>query len=450
MEGNPMRKWRTLITPSPAEDVASFRLGIVGDLLTQELVPGELTRELKARALKRYRRPGAETTHRYHYKTLQRWYLAAKKDLRGLAPRSRKRGVALNLTDRQRQILLDVRQEHPNASAELVLSEGIRNGVVDAGQISVTTLRRLYRARGLTRGAHNRTDRRQRRRWAAARVGAVWHADVCHVFVRQPDGTRKRILVHAIVDDHSRFVVAIEARLGETENDMLALLCAALMRHPRPDILYLDNGSTYSGKVLAVLCQRLGIRLVHAKPYDPRARGKMERLWSSMRGQCTDFLDIASLHDVNAAVLAWTDRYHRQPHAGLLGQLPRKRYLDGVRKLGAPLTAREIALALEITVTRRVRGDNTLSLEGRTFEVTGRHLIGRTIHVVVDPFTDLPIRARYDDRDVPVAICDPVANGRRTRAATADEGAARSSDTSAYFAPIAGLLAAARREVDDG
>ena len=41
-----------------------------------------------------------------------------------------------------------------------------------------------------------------------------------------------------------------------------------------------------------------------------------------MRQRCTDHLPTdATLHDVNAALLAWLDEdYHRRPHAGLLGQ----------------------------------------------------------------------------------------------------------------------------------
>ncbi len=438
-----MTQWTKFLSASPQEDTASFRLGIVGDLLTCDLGPGDLTSELKRRAALRYRPPGSKTTRTYHYKTLQRWYLAAKRDLRLLRRRSRKKGFALALTEEQRQILLDVRRAHPSAAADLILSEAERNGLVDEGLVSVSTLRRFYRAAGLTRQRLNRSARRQRRRWEAAHVGAVWHADVCHVFVRQPDGTRKRVLVHAIMDDCGRFVVAIEAKETETEVDMLALLCTALLQHPAPGVLYLDNGACYSGKVLQLLCQRLSIRLVHAEPYDPQARGKMERFWATMRGQCTNFLDIASVHDVNAAVLAWVDEsYHRRPHAGLMGKTPSVRYRVGQARLPAPTAPEILAAALEVTIRRRVRRDNTVSIDGRTFDVTGQHLVGRTVDVTIDPLTAEPIRAAYDNLDVPIALCDPKANARRSRAEVA---VPETKDVSAHFSPIAGLLAAVRK-----
>ena len=45
----------------------------------------------------------------------------------------------------------------------------------------------------------------------------------------------------------------------------------------------------YRGEVLITVCHRLGIVLLHAKPYDPQARGKMERFWRTLREQVLVF-----------------------------------------------------------------------------------------------------------------------------------------------------------------
>jgi transposase InsO family protein len=55
------------------------------------------------------------------------------------------------------------------------------------------------------------------------------------------------------------------------------------MAHGKCDALYVDNGATYRGAVLQLCCSRLGITLLHAKPYDAPARGKMERFWRRTR-----------------------------------------------------------------------------------------------------------------------------------------------------------------------
>ncbi len=431
-------------TPSKAEAKALFRLGIVGDLLARDLSPGELRAELEARAAQRYREPGAPASRQYHWKTLQAWLYAAKHGGHAaLTPKSRKQGFALALTPEQRDLLLQIRMEHPSAPAGMILDTAVQQGTLEAGQLSVSTLRRLFAEAGLPRASFDRSTRRDRRRWDAARVGALWHADVCHVWVRDLSGVPRKVYVHGVLDDHSRYVVALEAREHEQEVDALSVLCGAMLRYPAPDALYLDRGACYRGEVLALACARLDVKLVHAQPYDPQARGKMERFWRTLRQRCTDHLPAgATLHDVNAALLAFLDgHYHVRPHASLMGQAPAKRFHEGLRALQRPRTAKELAAALEISMKRRVAGDATFTVEGRVFEVRGRHLAHKMIEVVVDPFTGAVLRASYQDNPVVVGACDPMLNRRRGRAKPAEEAA-----PTVRFNPIAALLDQARKE----
>ena len=166
-----------------------------------------------------------------------------------------------------------------------------------------------------------------RRRGSAGRrraPGALWHADVCHGPALTIDGKSRPLRIHALLDDASRFIVAIEARHTERETDMLEILVRALRRHGPPDVLYLDNGSTYIGEILRTACARLGISLLHARPYDAPARGKMERFWRTLREGCLDHLgSLTSLHDVEVRLCAFLDEhYHRAPHASLMGRAP--------------------------------------------------------------------------------------------------------------------------------
>jgi putative transposase len=437
------------LRPSHREAVALFRHGVIGDLLARELARGDLEKELRRRAKQRYRPPGFERTRTYHWKTLQRWYYAAKDDpTGGLLPKSRARGRALELDSEQRSLLLDMRMEHPSAAAELILSEAVRNGVVEQGQVSLSTLRRLFEEAGLRRVSVNRLVRAdiQRRRWQAASPGSLWHGDVCHLLLVDGTGRQVRVMVHGFLDDASRYVPALVARAQEREVDMLEVLCGALLRHPAPKTLYLDNGACYRGEVLALVCQRLGIRLVHATPYSPEARGAQERFWRTMRQRCTDhYSGTPTLHEVNQALWAWVDvDYHRRPHAGLLGETPRGCYFDALKKHRAPFKPLELARALEVEKTRRVRKDATFSLDGGLYEVSGRHLGGKTITLVVDGLTGRLLRASWRGRPVSVGPCDPVANRSRKRPSVTE--AETPPANSVPFDPIANLLQKAREE----
>ena len=427
------------------EAVAAFRLSVVGDLLVRDLEPGELTDELKRKARRRYRPPGSATTRTFHWKTLQSWLLQAREGTHRLQPESRKRGFALALDDEQRQTLLDIRRSHISASADLILSEAVRNGLIAEGQVSAPTLRRLFRAHGLSRASLNRASRRSnRRRWSARTAGYLWHADVCHVRATTPTGRTRTWRVHAILDDRSRYVVALQVCETETEADLLRVLCTALMQNPAPAVFFVDNGPCYRGEVLAAMTQRLEIRLVHAKPYDPEARGKMERLWRTMRQQCTDHLGpIETAGQLVNILWAWLDSYHRRPHAGLMGQHPRDVYLKETQ--GRPTrTAGSIAKALEKTERRRVSKAATLSIDGELYETEG-WLAGKTLEIRLCGLTGKLLGASHDGRDVPLGPCDPVANAGRIRPAD-NTLAAPSADRP--FHPVEGWLAAARENHD--
>jgi transposase InsO family protein len=315
-------------------------------------------------------------------------------------------------------------------------------------QVSDSTLRRLYREEGLSRVSLRRANRPdvQRRRWQSAAVGDLWHGDVCHLILADEVGRPRRVLAHGLLDDASRYAPALVGRTAETEADMLEVLCGALLRHPPPKMLYFDNGACYRGDVLALVCQRLGIRLVHATPYSPEARGSQERFWRTMRQRCTDHLSpTASLHDVNQALWAWLDAdYHRRPHAGLLGETPRRRYLDGLAGLPAPVTPKQLARAVEVELTRRIRKDATFDLDGNVHEVTGRHLAGKQIDVVVCGLTGRLLRASWNGEPVRVGVCDPIANRERRRPDAAPE-----TKAGVPFDPIAALLQKAREQNDD-
>jgi len=430
--------------PTRAEAIALFRLGVVGDLLTRELAPGELRDELVVRAAQRYRPPGAGSSRTFHWKTLQAWFYAAKHGgHQKLLPASRRKGFATSLPPEKRALLLQIRREHPSAAAGLILDVAVRQNIVAKDEVSPSTLRRLFAAAGVPRTSATRTDRRERRRWDAGRVGALWHGDVCHIWVRTLAGAPRKLYVHGLLDDHSRYVPVLEARETEKETDMLSVLCSALLRVPTPEVLYLDNGSCYRGETLALACARLGIRLVHAQPYDPQARGKMERFWRTLRQGCTDHLPPgASLHDVNAALLAFLDgEYHARPHAGLMGEAPTRRFHTGVQELGRARSAKELAAALEVSIQRRIGNALTFSVEGRLYEVRGRHLAGKTVDVVADPFTGTILRVLFDGQPIVFGLCDMAANGHRARA-----GALPAPELTVPFDPIAMLLEKARKE----
>lgn len=410
----------TLLPKDQAEQVALFRSEIIGALSRRELAHGELRGELHALSLTLFRPPGADCTRRFSIPTLERWLYDYKKGgLAALCPKPRSdRGHAQELSAEQQTLLCDIRCEHPTASVALILRTLILDGRIDKDALSESTLSRFFKEKGLDRQAlAQRGHTRARLRWQAERPGALWHGDVCHAPNIRIGQTQFPVRIHALLDDASRYVVALEARTTEKESDMLELLVGALRRHGAPDALYLDNGATYRGDALRLGCERLGITLLHAKPYDAPARGKMERFWRTLRQGCLDYLgELSSHHDVNLRLRAFLDQhYHRTPHGALVGKSPAQVYAAGERAPDA-LTEAKIRSALTMRDPRRVRRDSTLSIAGTDYEIDQSYLCGRVVTVVrcLVEGGDPPY-VEHEGQRLVLHPVDPIKNARRKR-----------------------------------
>ncbi len=408
------------------EEIALYRAQIIGQVAHMDLAHGDLCFALVELSKQRFRPPQSRTTRTYSVPTLQRWYYHYRQGgLEALKPKQRKdAGHGKQLPKALVELLLDIRREHPSASAMLIRDTLIADGRLDAEAISVSTLRRIYAEHDLPRLARDKTpeDQTQRLRWQAAHPNALWHGDVCHgTQITTLDGKKINLRIHGLLDDASRTIIALEAHASEKEVDMLGVFTRAIQRHGCPDAIYLDNGSTYRGEALSIACGRLEIGLIHAKPYDPQARGKMERFWRTLRGRCLDHLTgVNSLHDVNVRLHAFVDAYyHPKPHAGLLGKSPQEVWDAHWRAHPeGPQRADEARLrgAMTVRKKRRVRNDSTLSHLGKDWEIRRGFFAKKLVTVAHCPL-DSPVIPWVEADDVIIALhaVRPVSNSHRER-----------------------------------
>jgi putative transposase len=419
------------LTPkNHAERVAIFRHTVIGRLLVREFVHGELRAELLALSRQRFRPPEADSTRCYAASTLERWYYACKKSgADALMPKPRAdKGHGRKLDPAMRELLCDIRAENRSASVPTILITLQEEGLLskdpkDEHAASPQTVRKLFAARGLTRVSAKvatnddpQEGPKMRLKWQAAHPGALWHGDVCHFSILN-GGVKKPVRIHAHLDDASRYVPGIEAFWKEREQDMLTLFIDTLRVHGPPDALYLDNGATYTGEALITFCHRIGTLLLHPKPYDPQARGKMERFWRTLRegllAFCTGEM---SLEELNRRLRAFVDRYHKTPHAGLLGRTPGSVYR--AHKRTDDLDEQKLSKALMVRETRRVSHDNLVHIDGVAWELDQGFLAGKTVTIVRSLLTvAAPPAVELEGKLLPLHPVDPIHNAKSKRPA---------------------------------
>jgi len=409
------------LTPkNHAEAVAMFRHAVIGPVCARELSRGQLAAALRELSSQRVRPPGSNVTRTYSVPTLERWVYAYRiGGLPALQPRQRSdQGRGRYLTPELRQLMCDIRIEHPNASASLIVQTLEADGRLSPNTIKPSTVRKLLRQQGLDRLAvRDGAGATMRLRWQAAVPDALWHGDVCHGPTLQLSSVRTPIRIHGMLDDCSRYVVALEAHASEREQDMLHVLIRALRLHGKCDMLYLDNGATYRGEILQTACSRLGISLVHARPYDPEARGKMERFWRTLREGCLDHLgQVGSLAEINQRLRVFLERYyHNKPHAGLMGRAPETVYAP-TQRVPNVVSEAHLRQALAVRERRRVRRDTTVSVLGQVYELQQGFLAGRVVDIVYSHLDDPPQPAvEYEGKHYALSLVDPVSNSQRIR-----------------------------------
>jgi putative transposase len=245
-------------------------------------------------------------------------------------------------------------------------------------------------------------------RFEAKRPGDLWIGDAMH----GPAVGGRRAMLFAFLDDHSRALVGYRFGHGEDVLRLETALRAGLAARGVPAALYVDNGSPFASKQLLRACATLGIRLIHSKPGRPQGRGKIERVFRTVREQFVIELEtrgIAGLGELNRLFSAWVETvYHRRVHSETKAAPIARLLAAGTPVLPDPERLRAAFLWAE---TRTVTKTATVSLFGNGYEVHAA-LAGRRVELIFDPADLERIEVRHEGRPVGNAV--PVRIERHT------------------------------------
>jgi putative transposase len=375
---------------------ALFRLSVLGPLASRErLERGELQQIIRELAGREYAIPGTRRRH-LGEKTIQAWYYAWRaQGIDGLTPKPRIDRGQSKLANTTQEAILAAKRDNPRRSIRQIRQLLETAGTVAHGSLSRSTIHRLLQQHDLSRISGSASLPEEKRSFVAASAGAIWYGDVMHGPHVPISGRLAKTYLVSLFDDASRLVAHSAFCPGETALDIEGVLKQALLKRGIPIRLVVDNGAAYRAQTLQGICARLGIHLIHCRPYAPEGKGKLERWHRTCRDQFLTEIDerlITSLDDLNARLWAWLEQvYHRSPHAGLAGMTPLARYqqdLAKIRTLG-PQAAILDALFLH-RVSRLVKKDGTVSYHGTRFEVPFE-LSGKTVRLVVDPHTEVVV-----------------------------------------------------------
>ena len=276
------------------------------------------------------------------------------------------------------------------------------------------TIQRHFRRIGMTRRSLA-TAKVAFGRFEAARTNELWVGDALH----GPIVGRHKAILFAFLDDHSRCFTGYRWVTAEDTVRAEAAFRAGLASRGLPEAVYLDNGSPFVSAQLLRACASLGIRMIHSRPGRPEGRGKIERVFRTVRDQFLVEAGHAAIDDVarlNQLFAAWVETvYHRAVHSET-NMTPIERFAAGGKRRHP--SAEQLHEAFLWSEARTVTKTATVSLFANTYEVDAA-LVGRRVELIFDPFDLTRIEVRYNRRPMGAAV--PMVIGRHSHPAARPE-----------------------------
>ncbi len=364
-------------------ELALFRFSLIAPLVNQT-VTGTAKDYLEQVCARPHQVPGMGLKE-LSPNTVRRWLFDYRHHgLEGLKRKPRNdRGLSRTLNAEMAQAIKEMKMLNPHKTATCIYHTLLSDGALGSPPVSLSTVQRFIRNLDIPA-----EDVVERKRFAFEFANDCWQADTLFGVYLNVDGKKKRTFLMALLDDCSRLLLHGEFFFEENTHNLQTVFKKAILKRGLPKKLFCDNAKVYDSLQLKLICASLGIILVHGRPYSPASRGKIERMFRTVRMQFLESLDLAeidSLEALNAKFLSYAEStYNQRPHSGLQGCSPMDRYLKDkatLRFVSCPESLEQVFLH---EVNRKVKKDATISLFNRVFEVP-QSLIGLSIKVRFDP-----------------------------------------------------------------
>ena len=287
------------------------------------------------------------------------------------------------------QVIIALRNKHPDWGGRK-----LRRRLLDLGHLEVpapSTITDILRRHGLldplTAG-----QVRDAQRFEYPYPNVLWQMDFKGHFALD----QGRCHPLTVLDDHSRFNLALRACGNEQGTTVQNELTATFRRYGMPERLLVDNGPPWGNDrqsqitPLTVWLMRLGIRITHARPYHPQTLGKDERFHRTLKREVLRNAVFHHLEQCQRRFDHWRETYNlERPHEALALDVPAQHYKPSRRAFPEDLPPIEYAPGETV---RKVQAKGELFYRGRIYRIS-KALRG------------YPVALRPTDQDGILSIC---------------------------------------------
>jgi len=386
------------MTEDEKMQVAVFRFSVIADFVTAiAMSRAEKRRLMREKCARKWQIPFSEKT-RISQGTTHRWcrvYRNSGGDLKSLYPKDRSDQGKARVMDQETCLsLIELRSKMPALTVpQLIEQMNGQNRVTPGIMLNNSSVYRFLHQQNLM--APQMKKPVDRRKFEAELPNDLWQSDVMHGPKVDVDGKMRKTYLIAIIDDHSRLIVHARFYLSEKLSFYLQAFENAIATRGLPRKLYVDNGAAFRSRHLDYIAASLAISLIHAKPYTPQGKGKIERWFKTVR---TNFLALfkgSTMSELNEALTQWiTESYHKKIHSAT-GQTPFQRFTGKMHCLrSAPANLKDY---FRKVARRTVAKDRSVTLCGRLYEAPVA-LIGKRVELLYHDSEPEKVEVKYQNK----------------------------------------------------
>ena len=406
------------INASPI-DIAHFRFALIAPVIQTTFFEPSAAAYFRKVTEKDLTLPDG-TTFKYNPKTLEKWLETYRNHgMDGLMPKTRSDlGTSRALKDTAIEEIFALKEKFPRLNATQIYFRLVEDGFITKA-VSVAAVQRFIKKHDL-KSARNLTIK-DRKAFEEPYFGAMWQADTCYLPYLCEEGKKRRTYLIMILDDHSRLIVGGQIFYNDNAYNFQQVLKSAVATYGIPHKLYLDNGSNYIDKQLALICGSIGTVKLHTPVRDGASKGKVERNFRTLRERWVNGLDVSTVPSLEAfnRLLADYIRKHNTRLHSAIKETPMDRLIRTKGQIKVPKSQEWLDEAFHNRVDRKVNNDACISINNTYYDAP-QQFIGMKVEVRFLPGNMESAYILYDHQRYPIVATDKNANSRTKRNNTHD------------------------------
>ena len=396
---------KNLEKESNKNEIALFKYAIIAPLVNDIYESKSKEEFYRTAASKQYKLPNEKMTT-LTAGTIKRWYLEYKRDgFEALKPKSRNdAGYSRKIPNEYIEKIEEIKEKYPHITGKAIYKKLLEEGVINASDVSISSLYRFLNNNKLHE--HNRVERKA---FEMEFANDCWQGDTSHGPIITIDGKKVQTYLIQLIDDASRLIVGYKFFLRDNALNFQIVLKEAIKTYGIPKRIFVDNGTPYKNMQLKSICASMGIVLIHAKPYSPESKAKIERSFRTVKDNfinCKDWNVVNSLEELNKEYNEYiASEYNSKYHSGI-ENIPRNRFqrdYDRIKFIDSKEEVEKIFLHIE---EKPVASDSTIRLGGKDFEVPQKYIKQRIL-IKYSP-EDLSHAYIYNPKDKTLKKIEPV------------------------------------------